>query len=218
MPFVFDGLYAFRNELPHVAPPRKLTIPNSWILPSLNEMSWFAFLMTVGSMSCSLTARGGKLDLIKLRSHFALLKPNACKTMQQRSRGFWKSNIWYLCIWKTWVEAQMSLSPSSWLMSNFLACSRRLWRCVSLSKTLPSLILIVVLISRNRSFLCVLLCDASSSSAPIKDATSWWEMLCFRRVSVDLFLRYQKSPACQGEFLGIDILSSDGYVLLCHCV
>ena len=39
-------------------------------------MNWFAFLITVGSIYRSLTRMGKKLDLIRFRSYFALLKPN----------------------------------------------------------------------------------------------------------------------------------------------
>ena len=49
-------------------------------------MNWFALLMTVGSMSRSLTGMGGKQDLIRLRSYFALMKPNTGETLQKRSR------------------------------------------------------------------------------------------------------------------------------------
>ena len=55
-------------------------------------------------------------------------------------------------------------------MSN-LACSRRLWRWVSFSKMLSSLILVVVSISRNKSFSCALLCNARPSSVPLNDET-----------------------------------------------
>ena len=46
-------------------------------------MNWFAFLMTVGSMSRLLTSLGSEKDLIKLRSYFALLKPNTYKTVPE---------------------------------------------------------------------------------------------------------------------------------------
>ena len=79
----------------------------------------------------------------------------------------------FFCVCKNWVEAQISLSQSSWLMSN-LAFSRQLWRWVSFSKILPSLIFIVVLISRNKFFFFALLWEAKLSRTPVKDATRWW--------------------------------------------
>ena len=84
----------------------------------------------------------------------------------------WKLINWFFCACKKWVEAQMSLSQSSWFMPN-LACSRRLWRWLSFSRMLPSLILKVFSKSRNKSFICALLCDARRSSASINDETRW---------------------------------------------
>ena len=62
--------------------PRKFIISNTLISPNLKEMNWFAFLMTVGSMPRSLTIMGSEKELIKLKSYFALLKPNTGKTLQ----------------------------------------------------------------------------------------------------------------------------------------
>ena len=135
-------------------------------------MIWFAFLMIVGSMSHSLTRMSSKYDLIRLRSYFALLKPNTGETLQWRSRvsGRSTNSFFYNC--KNWVEAQVSLSQSSWLMSN-LAFSRWIWRRVRFSKMLPSLVFIVVLISGNKFFIFVLFWESNFSRAPIKDAARW---------------------------------------------
>ena len=72
-----------------------------------------------------------------------------------------------------WVEAQISLSQSSWFMSN-IACSRRLWRWLSFTKKLPSLIFIVVSISWNKFSFFALLWESKTSRPPLKDAKRWW--------------------------------------------
>ena len=79
----------------------------------------------------------------------------------------------FFCICNNWVEAQLSLLQSSWLMSN-LVLSCRIWRWVSFSKMLPSLVFIVVSISINKFFILALLWEAKFSRAPMKDATRWW--------------------------------------------
>ena len=75
----------------------------------------------------------------------------------------------FICICNNWVEAQSSLSQSSWLI-----CSRRLSRWVSFSKVLPNLFFFVVSIPGKKSFIWVLLCRARPSRYPIKDVTRWW--------------------------------------------
>ena len=60
--FVPEIFYAFNNESRLVAPVRKFIIPNNRISLILNEMIWFVFLMTEGSMSRSLTRMGSKFD------------------------------------------------------------------------------------------------------------------------------------------------------------
>ena len=64
--------------------------------------------------------------------------------------------IIFFCICKNWVEAQISLSHSSGLMSK-LALFFRVWRWVTFSKMLPSLFFNVVSISGNKFFTFALL-------------------------------------------------------------
>ena len=170
-------------------------------------MNWFAFLMTVGSMSRSLTRMGSKNDLIKLKPYFALLKRNTGKTLQKRSRVSWRSFNWFFCMCNFWVEAQVSISQSFWLMSNF-AFFRLLWRWVSFSRMLPSLIFIVVLISKKKLFIFVLLWRANLSRAPIKEVTRWWRSELQKKLVLSLELRRWKP---KWKF----VLQS---ILLCGCL
>ena len=56
--FFPEVLYAFKIQSRAVAPPRKFNITNSRMSPNFNEMNWFAFFKTVGSMSHLLTRMG----------------------------------------------------------------------------------------------------------------------------------------------------------------
>ena len=75
--------------------------------------------------------------------------------------------IVFFCICKNWVDARISLSQSSWLMSN-LALSRRLLRWVGFSKVLPNLIFSFVSTSRNKFFNFASLWEAKFSKVPKK--------------------------------------------------
>ena len=76
---------------------------------------------------------------------------------------------------KSWIVAQISLSQSSWLMSN-LACSGQLWSRVSFSKMMPSLIFIVVSLSWEKFFVFTFHSEDKFSRAQIqiKDAMMCW--------------------------------------------
>ena len=67
-------------------------------------MNWSVFLITVGSISRSLTRMCKKQILIKLRSYFALLKPNTGKTLQQRSKTREDQTFDSICTFKNWIE------------------------------------------------------------------------------------------------------------------
>ena len=143
-------------------------------------MNWFALLMTVGSMSRSLekwVAHRIWLGWDRIWHCWNQTQKNIAITFKSSLKI--KFLIFFIC--KKWVEAQISVSQSSWLMSN-LACSRRLWRWVSFSKMLPSFIFIVVSISGNKFLFFLLLWEANLSGAPIKDATRWWGSGLHRKI------------------------------------
>ena len=117
----------------------------------------------------SLTRNDNKQDFIRLRSYFALLKPRIGKTLQLRSQCYCRSINCFFWIRKNRVGVEISLSQSS-----KSACSLQLWRWVSFSKMLPSLIFIVVSKSRNKFYIIALLWRAKFSRAPIKEVTRWW--------------------------------------------
>ena len=109
--------------------------------------------------------------------YVALLKPKVVKTMQYRSKCSCRSINGFFWICMNWVEVQVLLPQSS-----KSASSLRLWRCVSFSKMLPSLIFIVVLMSKNKLFIFALLWRAIFSRAPIREVTRWWGLELQRKI------------------------------------
>ena len=218
-------------------------------------MNWFAFLMTEGSMSRSLTRMGNKMIWLSWDRILHCWNQTQVKHCNNVPEIF-EDQLIDFCVCKKWVEAQISLSQSF-----RSACSRRLWRWVSFSMMLPSLIFIVVSTSGNKFFIFALLWEAKFSTAPIRVATRWWGselqrknglkkliqisghvclskllylclwrlppghkliesrfLLKVWRVFVYLCTWYWKSPACQRDFLGIDICSSDRHFSLVYCM
>ena len=110
--------------------------------------------------------------------------------MQYRSNCCCSSNNWFFWIFKNCVEAQFSFSQSSWFMSNLLNSSRRLWRLVSFSMMLPTVIFIVVSISSNMFSVFALLGEAEFARARIKDATRWWGSEL--QGKIDSFTRFEE--------------------------
>ena len=130
-------------------------------------MGW-TFFITVGSIS---RWQEWVTSAIWLGLHIILhcWNQTQVKLYKKRSKYSWRSKNGFFRICEKWIETKIYLSQSSWLMSNFVACSPRVWHWVSCSKIPSNSIYFLVLISRNKFLIFALFWEALFSKAPIKN-------------------------------------------------
>ena len=128
MSFLHEFFCAPKNKSSVFAPPRLFMVSKNWMSPDSKEIYWLAFIFNHSFNILSTDKHWKQKDLIKLMLCFAVLKQRQALRYSNVPFFSCRSANWLFCIWRNWVEAQLS-SLSRWKRtpSASMTCPEMLW-------------------------------------------------------------------------------------------